>query len=339
MLAVIAGDSYRAPTFNRAHYARIYHIHQLLSTNQYPKITEIAEKFEVSKRTIERDIEHMRDRLGAPICYCRSKKGYYYEKKGFQLPPINITEEELITLFLGQRLLSKFMGTPFEKTIRNAFEKILTAIPGDEIVNLYSINNIVSFDIKPLRGNEERVVQNYSMLAAAIGNKTKVWLRYYSASSDKINERYVDPYHLRYHQGAWYLIGYCNMRKAIRVFALDRILGLKNTDESFILPDDFVLEDYLSSALGIETGKETQEVCIQFDRHQARWIRERRWHHTQMIESQDDGSIILRMTVSGLGEVKRWVLGFGGHAEVLYPEKLREEIVKEAESILNTYMK
>ncbi len=114
---------------------------------------------------------------------------------------------------------------------------------------------------------------------------------------------------------------------------------MKNTDESFILPDDFVLEDYLSSALGIETGKETQEVCIQFDRHQARWIRERRWHHTQMIESQDDGSIILRMTVSGLGEVKRWVLGFGGHAEVLYPEKLREEIVKEAESILNTYMK
>lgn len=336
---MISGNSSRANAFNRAHYARIYHIHQLLSTNQYPKITEIAEKFEVSRRTIERDIEHMRDRLGAPICYCRFKKGYYYEKKGFQLPPISITEEELITLFLGQRLLSKFMGTPFEKTIRNALEKILTAIPEDEIVDLYSINNIVSFDVKPLRGDEERVVQNYSMLAAAIGNKTRVWVKYYSASSDNVNERYVDPYHLRYHQGAWYLIGYCNMRKAIRIFALDRILDLKNTNDSFETMKDFVLEDYLSSALGIEAGKEPQEVCIQFDRHQARWIRERRWHHTQMIELQDDGSIILRMTVSGLGEVKRWVLGFGRHAEVLYPEKLREELMEEAKSMLSIYMK
>ncbi|MBA1336535.1 MAG: Transcriptional regulator, DeoR family [Firmicutes bacterium] len=334
-----SGNSSRATAFNRAHFARIYHIHQLLSTNRYPRIAEIAEKFEVSTRTVERDIEHMRDRLGAPICYCRSKKGYYYEKEGFQLPPLSITEEELITLFLGQRLLSQFMGTPFEKTIRNAFEKILAAIPGDEIVDLYSINDIVSFDVKPLRGDEERVVQNYSRLAAAIGNKTKVWLRYYSASSDKINERYVDPYHLRYHQGAWYLIGYCNLREAIRIFALDRILDLKNTKESFIFLNDFVLEDYLSSALGIETGKEAQEVGIRFDRHQVRWIRERRWHHTQKIESQHDGSIILRMTVSGLGEVKRWVLGFGGHAEVLYPEKLRKQLMEEAERMLNTYMK
>lgn len=333
------GNNSRAPAFNRAHYARIYHIHNLLSTGRYPRISEIAEKFEVSKRTVERDIEHMRDRLGAPISYCHSQKGYYYEKEGFQLPPLSITEEELITLFLGQRLLSQFLGTPFEKTIRNALEKILAAIPEDEIVDLYSINDIVSFDVKPLRGDEERVVQNYSRLAAAIGNKTKVWLRYYSASRDKINERYVDPYHLRYHQGAWYLIGYCDLRKAIRIFALDRILELKNTKESFILPDDFVLEDYLSSALGIETGNLSHEVGIRFDRHQARWIRERRWHHTQKIEPQADGSIILRMTVSGLGEVKRWVLGFGGHAEVLYPEKLRKQLMEETESMLKTYIK
>ncbi|MDI6705220.1 MAG: transcriptional regulator [Bacillota bacterium] len=334
-----SGYNSRATAFSRAHYARIYHIHKLLSTNRYPRISEIAEKFEVSTRTVERDIEHMRDRLGAPICYCRSKKGYYYEKEGFQLPPLSITEEELITLFLGQSLLSQFMGTPFEETIRNAFEKILAAIPEDDIVDLSSIYDIVSFDIKPLRGDEERVVQNYSRLASAIENKTKVWLRYYSASSDKINERYVDPYHLRYHQGAWYLIGYCNLREAIRIFALDRILDLKNTKESFELMDGFVLEDYLSSALGIETGKETQEVCIRFDRHQARWIRERRWHHSQKIEPQADGSVILRMTVSGLGEVKRWVLGFGGHAEVLYPEKLRKQLMEEAESMLNTYIK
>lgn len=334
-----SSNSSRNPAFNRAHYARIYHIHKLLCTNRYPRITKIAEEFEVSKRTVERDIEHMRDRLGAPICYDHSKKGYYYGEEGFQLPPLSITEEELATIFLGQRLLSQFMGTPFEKIIQNAFEKILAAIPEDDVSGLHLINDMVSFDVKSLRGDEERVLQNYSKLTAAIGNKTKVWMRYYSASRDKINERYVDPYHLRYHQGAWYLIGYCNLREAMRIFALDRILDLKNTEGSFDIPDDFVLKDYLSSALGIETGNKPQEVGIRFDRHQARWVRERCWHHTQRIEPQADGSIILRITVAGLGEVKRWVLGFGGHAEVLYPEKLREELVKEAERMSRIYMK
>ncbi|MDD2574052.1 MAG: transcriptional regulator [Bacillota bacterium] len=334
---MIYGNSPRIPAFNRAHYARIYHIHELLNNNRYPRISDIAEEFEVSTRTVERDIEHMRDRLGAPICYDYSRRGYYYEKEGFQLPPFHISEEELIALFMGQKLLSQFMGTPYEKTIRNALRKILSVIPEVEAIDLGSINDIVSFDVKPLRGDEDRVLDNYSRLAAAIENRKKVWLRYYSASSDEVNERYVDPYHLRYHQGAWYLIGYCNLRKAMRIFALDRILDLKNTEDPFVFLKGFVLEDYLSSALGIETGDKPQEVVIRFDRDQARWICERCWHHTQRIEPQADGSVILRITVSGLREVKRWVLGFGGHAEVLYPEKLRKELAKEAEGMLNIY--
>ncbi|NLO25473.1 MAG: WYL domain-containing protein [Clostridiales bacterium] len=113
-----------------------------------------------------------------------------------------MSEEELIALFMGQKLLSQFMGTPFERKVRNALDKILSAIPESGVADLNSINDIVSFDIRPLRGDEERVLNNYSRLAAAIEKRKKVWLRYYSASSDEVNERYVDPYHLRYHQGA-----------------------------------------------------------------------------------------------------------------------------------------
>lgn len=279
----------------------------------------------------------MRDRLGAPICYDYSRRGYYYEEHGFQLPPFHMSEEELIALFMGQKLLSQFMGTPFERKVRNALDKILSAIPESGVADLNSINDIVSFDIRPLRGDEERVLNNYSRLAAAIEKRKKVWLRYYSASSDEVNERYVDPYHLRYHQGAWYLIGYCNLRKAMRIFALDRIQELRNTEEPFRFVKGFVLKDYLSSALGIETGDKLQEVAIRFDRDQARWVCERCWHHTQKIEPQADGSVVLRITVSGLGEVKRWVLGFGGHAEVLYPEELRRELIMEAQNMLSIY--
>ncbi len=328
----------RAIDFARAHYARIYYIHKCLKDNRYPSIIHIAQQFEISTRTVERDIEHMRDRLGAPIYYDRSRKGYYYGEKGFQLPPIRITEKELITLYMGQRLLSQFMGSPYEGTIRGALNKISSVIPEGREVDLYSLGDIVSFDIKPLRGDEKRVLDNYRRLANAIGERKKVWLKYYSASSDKTNKRYVDPYHLRYHQGAWYLIGYCNLRRDMRVFALDRIIDLRYTEKDFRVIGGFVLEDYLSRAFAIEIGGNPREVAIKFDRHQARWVNERCWHHTQRIETLEDGSLILRFTVSGLGEVKRWVLSFGGHAEVLYPEKLREEIKSEIEGLVATYM-
>lgn len=334
---MVSGNSSQALAFSRSHYARVYYIHKLLSADRYPNVAQIAEKFEISIRTVERDIEHMRDRLGAPICYDRSRRGYYYEEIGFRLPPLKITEKELITLYMGQKLLSQFLGTPFEKTVHSALEKILSVIPEGGTVNLGSVNDIVSFDVMPLRGDEERVLDNYRRLAIAINERKRVWLRYYSASSDEENERYVDPYHLRYHQGAWYLVGYCNLRGALRIFALDRVKELGVTEECFMPLEGFILENYLADALGIEIGSKSQEIAIRFDRDQARWASERCWHPSQSIETLADGSIILRVTVSGLGEVKRWILSFGSHAEILYPEKLRKELLGEAKGMMKKY--
>jgi len=90
------------------------------------------------------------------------------------------------------------------------------------------------------------------------------------------------------------------LREDLRIFALDRTRKMSETTQTFIMLPDFSIEDYLGSALGIELGGESQEVVIKFDRHQARWIRERCWHHTQKLEPKSDGSLILTMTVSGL---------------------------------------
>jgi len=74
-----------------------------------------------------------------------------------------------------------------------------------------------------------------------------------------------------------------------------------------------------------------------FDSFAARWVRERKWHESQRLDEQPDGSLILRFTVSGLGEVKRWVFSFGSHAEVLAPEELREEIQRETKKMAEKY--
>lgn len=327
----------RAPAFSRARFARLYHIHKSICAKCYPNVPNLAKQFEVSPRTIERDIEYMRDRLGAPIVYCYQKKGYYYENEDFQMMPVRFTEGELIALFLGQNLLTKYSGTPLEKYIGSAFEKILTIMPEQVSVDWDTIEQAISFNVVPLRGDEQRVTEMYSTLAAAIEKKHTVWMRYYGVVRDQTNERYIDPYHLRYHQGAWYVIAYCRLRGDIRIFALDRIRDLKQTQRHFTKVKGFSINEYFKSALGIEHGEKPKKVTIRFDPHQARWIRERCWHPSQKLEFKDDGSLLLTMTVSSLKEVKRWVLGFGRHAEVIGPAQLRQEVAEEIENTRKVY--
>ncbi|HHX50811.1 MAG TPA: WYL domain-containing protein [Clostridia bacterium] len=324
------------PSFQRARFARIYYLDRRLRENSYPNTPQLARMWEVHTRTIERDIEYMRDRLGAPLAYDYRRKGYYYAGE-FCLPPLNLTEDEMSTLFLAQKLLAQCAGTPLEDPVRSAFEKIRLSLPQSFSLDFSSLEQSVSFNVEPLRGDETYLTGAYQSLKLAVQNRTTVWMRYFSLSRNETRERQVDPYHLRYYQGAWYLIAFCHLRQEIRIFAVDRIRELRHTGEEFEPLPGFSLQAYLEGSLGIEVGAYSQEVVILFDSHQARWIRERQWHPSQVLEPRSDGSLTLRLTVSGLGEVKRWVLSFGRHAEILSPRSLRQQIEEEIQAMVSQY--
>jgi len=319
----------RFATFNRARFARLYYIDQQIRAGKFPNTPKLARELEIEPRTVERDLELMRDRLGACIAYDHRQKGYYYTSADFQLPPLKLTEGEAVVLFLGQKLLAQCTGTPLENTIRSAFDKVCALLPASISVDFATFESAVSFNMAPLRGDENQVADTFQKLATAVQDRTTIWLEYFSATRNQATERHVDPYHLRYFQGAWYLIGYCHWRRKVRIFAIDRILSLQETNQTFTPIPGFSLQEFLTSSIGIEMDTTPQEVVIRFDSHQARWIRERQWHQSQRLEPQSDGSLLLYLTVSGLGEVKRWVLSFGSHAEVLLPLSLRQEVSAE----------
>lgn len=327
------------PISKRQCFERIYFIDRRIREGKYPNTLKLAEDLEVEQRTIERDIEHMRDRLGADIAYDRRRKGYYYTSKDFRLSPLKLSQEEATILFLGQKLLAQCAGTPFENLILSACDKISTHFSAGISMDVSLIESTLSFDVIPLRGDDGELLDIFTRLVNAIRSETTVWLKYFSASKDEVTKRYVEPYHLRYFQGAWYLIGFCQLRTEVRTFAIDRILDLTETDQHFSLLPDFSLKEFLAGSMGIEAGGAFHEVLIHFDSYQARYIRERRWHESQRIEEKDDGSLILNLEVSGLGEVKRWVLSFGSHAVVLAPENLRQEVKDELRKAIAGYEK
>lgn len=305
---------------------RIVKIDRLIRAGRHPNVKRLAEELEVDRRTVERDIEALRDQFQAPLFYSHEKGGYYYADNGFVLPTFKLTEGEVLSIILGQKLLSSYAGTPFEHLVTAALEKLSASLPAEITVNLEQLEQSISFDVEPTRGEPERIRQYYQEFIRMIREKKTAVLDYHSLSSNADTRRQIDPYHLLLHGGAWYVIAYCHLRKEVRTFAVDRISSLSATDDSFTPARGFSVSEFLGDSFGIEVGSQVEQVSIRFDHDQGRYVRERNWHASQRIEDCDDGSLVLHINVSGLGEVKRWVLGYGRHAEVLAPEWLRREI-------------
>jgi predicted DNA-binding transcriptional regulator YafY len=162
-------------------------------------------------------------------------------------------------------------------------------------------------------------------------------IRYRSNSKDEVTERDVEPYTLVCTQGRWYLIAYCRYRTDMRDFRIDRILSYERIDEVFAIPPDFDLDAYLGPAFGMHRGDRTYPVRIRFSAYQARWIQEEVWHESQFLKRRDDGVLDVMMQVTGLNDVARWVLSYGGEAEVIAPPVLRHRVAVEARRMAKLY--
>jgi hypothetical protein len=133
--------------------------------------------------------------------------------------------------------------------------------------------------------------------------------------------------------GGFYLVGHCHLRGAERIFAVERIRELRMLAQGFKLPPDFDAEEFLRHSWGIVRG-EMVPVTVIFSRSVARYIRDRLWHPSQKLRDLPDGRLEVSLRVADTVEVRRWILGYGGEAEVVEPEGLREALRREAESLV-----
>src|SRR3989338_8291525 len=129
-------------------YIRIAKIDDMIRRKFYPNCPKLADEFEVSERTILRDIEAMKDSLGAPILFSKERNGYYYGEDAFSLPELKLTEGELISFLLGAEILKKYKNTPFEPAIQQALTKIELLLPKEISIDFKELGGIYSFDIE-----------------------------------------------------------------------------------------------------------------------------------------------------------------------------------------------
>lgn len=314
---------------------RIVHMADMFNKGPYPTREEICAKFEIAQRTFWEDLRFMRERLRYDIKRDPSTGRYYNPDPKKRLPEIELTEGEVFALTLGKEMLAQYVDTTFEPTLRSAIQKIVERLPDRIKVDVEDIKCAVRFD----PGAVIRVDRKMFMdINKACEKCCPIKITYYSASKDEVTGREVEPYRLLEHGGSWYVVGRCRLRDDLRMFALHRIEALEIIeDERFTPPEDFDVDSWLDRAFQLEhSGKEAQ-VKIHFKPRAARYIRERRWHETQVVTEHDDRSLTLEFVTQSLDETKRWVLTYGAQAEVLAPAELRDMVARELAAAVSVY--
>ena len=306
----------RKDLHSRPPLERMLRIHEILREGRAPSVTELARRLEVSGKTVQRDVEFMRERLKLPVTYSRTHGGYRYTEPVTGFPSMQVTEGEVVALLVAQKALEQYRGTRFEEVLRSAFAK-LTASMGEESV--FSLDAEVSF--RPL-GVSTHDLAVFETLHTAVRRRREVRFAYRKPRSTSDEERRVRPHHLACVQGRWYLVAWDSLREAMRTFALTRISKLRLLEKRFERVQGFDITRYFGNSFGVFAGEGAIEVRVRFDAYASRLVSERFWHATQSLRPLPHGESELTLSLNDLHEVASWILSWGEHAVALAPEEL-----------------
>lgn len=316
-------------------YERFLWFHNQVKAGLFPNAGTLAEKFEMSSKTAQRDIEFMRDRMKAPLVYVSEKRGYAYQEKAYELPGLWINEQELAALFIASRLASTIPDRKLKSSFKSflgqvvSFRTFHTPFSLDELGARISVKNIEYARV------DETIFQK---VVDALFHEKALKIEYYSPHKNEATQRVIHPLHLLQYMGSWHVISHCSLRNELRDFALARIRFVEPAFEAKRpeFPPDSIKE-YIRKNFGLISSDARIEVCLKFSADIVPWVSEQIWHSEQKQDLRPDGSLCLTFTVANLWEVKREILKYGSQVEVLYPDELRKEIRDEIGKMTTIY--
>lgn len=292
-----------------------------LQSKKIVKAQDLAERFEVSLRTIYRDIRSL-EASGVPI-YGEAGIGYSLVD-GYRLPPVMFTREEASSFIAAEKLMQKFIDKELGQHYQSAMFKLKSVLQNSDKDWVSSIESKVL--IQPSMGNlfNENVPNAMSILFKSVADKTQVILQYQAIDADVASERTIEPVGVFHEHNNWYVFGFCHLRKDYRQFRADRIEGIQKTQHLFTKEHE-TLETYLKRGENIPTTK----VRILVDRKISKYLDSEKKYHG-FVSQKNIGDFIEMTFLSRDIEngFVRWFMMFGDYAQVLEPERLKERITE-----------
>ena len=318
---------------NKVKTLRIIQLDEYIRQDTRPTAKQLAKKFNMSVRTINRDLDFLRDRYNAPLA--NEGKGYYYTDKSFRILKVMLTEGDLFTIATIMPLMEQYKNTPLDASFKNIMEKLASMLPDQVAVDSSFLNKDVGFISDPIPKISPRV---FECVFKAVKEKKVLNFEYRSLNRSEYVGKTLDVYKIICQKANWYALGYDHEVKDIRVYALSRIKNIKVTDRTFEIDSEFDLNKVIDPSFGIWCNKgPAVEYELVFVSAIKNYIIEREWHSNQQIIENEDGSVTLKFTSNQKQQVLSWVLSFGEKVKVVQPMELREKVISAAREIFRTY--
>ena len=286
---------------------------------QEEKITapELAERFEVSKRTINRDIEAL-CKAGIPIQTSQGIGGGISIMDGYRMDRTILTSKDMQMILAGLRSLDSVSGSSY-------YGQLMEKIQAGSSEFITGRDSIL---IDLSSWYRESLAPKIETIQDAIGDRHLIKFSYYAPTGE--SERTVEPYYLVFRWSSWYLWGWCLKRKDFRLFKLNRMGGVQKTEKSFecreVTMPDLSTEKIFPGGIKVKALFEPDQ----------KWRLVEEFGTSCFIEN-DDGRLLFTADYTDIDNLITWIMTFGDKAEVLEPEEVREKVRTTIEAMRKKY--
>ena len=316
---------------------RFYKIDQLLKERKLVSFAVFKEKLGMSRASVKRDLEYMRERFNAPIEYDRGLNGYRFGRPRtgprYELPGLWFNAAEIHALLTTLQLLSGLQPGLLDGQVSPVIARLRAILGSGDHSWEEVLKRIRIFQPERREGK----AAHFSVIAAALLKRTRVWIRHYNRKDDRETEREISPQRLVHYRDNWYVDGYCHLREDLRSFAVDaiRVAELRAARAKEIPAAE--LDEHLASGYGIFAGRDVRWAELRFTAEAARWVSAQLWHPKQRARVEADASYVLEIPYAHERELVMEILKFGADVEVVAPSSLRERVAGDLKRAAGRY--
>lgn len=316
---------------------RFYKIDRLLNDRKLVPFADLQQALEVSRATLKRDLEYMRERFNAPIEWDREAGGYRFGKPRsgprYELPGLWFSAEEAHALLTMEQLLANLQPGLLGPHIGPLLER-LRGILGTGDHAWQEVEKRIRI-LQP--GRREPKAEHFATVANALLKRARLRIRHYNRVEDRETERDISPQRLVHYRDNWYVDAWCHLRNDLRSFSVDAIREASPLEAHAKEISKTELDAYMKRGYGIFSGRDVEWATLKFSPVAARWVSAQSWHSQQRARFEPDGSYLLEIPYSDDRELAMEILKFGPDVEVLAPKALRAKVREQLGGALARY--
>ena len=308
---------------------RFYKIDQLVTERRLVTFAEMLEALEVSRATLKRDIQYLRDRLNCPLIWDAEAGGYRYESGAahpgtqFELPGLWFNASEIHALLTMQHLMANLdKGGLLSPHIQPLMAR-LNGLLGTADNTAEEVRKRVRIIGAAARRMH---LSHFETVGSALLRRKRLVITYHARGTDEVTEREVSPQRLVHYRENWYLDAWCHLRKGLRNFSVDAIQKAEILEKPAREVSEKTTDEVLGAGYGIFAGSKVEWAKLRFTPERARWVAHEQWHPRQKGMEEADGSYLLEIPYADDRELMMDILKYGPDVEVVAPTTLRERV-------------